>query len=38
MLIDAIRGIMRGEGVDFPSLVMQLPRDSGRYFSDSPAA
>ena len=24
MLIDAIRGIMRGEGVDFPSLVMQL--------------
>lgn len=24
MLIDAIRGIMRGEGVDLPSLLMQL--------------
>lgn len=24
MLIDAIRGIMRGEGVNLPSLLMQL--------------
>ena len=49
MLIDAIRGIMRGEGVDLPSLLMQLlatvaviflilPSASAAHGADSPAA